>query len=184
EVKIDAQFTTGIDENGQDVSQLEIYDKWLSEHASPIHNPNLILLTNKTLPEQEFEDLSSHKYQIKKRKVLYWQNIHDQLSTADNICYVEDYKQFLKHQGLAMELPNRQDFAVMELLYNGAGRRLEGLMGAVFEKLRQQYANEPLFNWSQEDKWRFGGSRADWGAAICWSWVILNQSPYQYFYWG
>jgi|GEM_PF-5321807 len=184
EVKIDAQFTIGIDDKGEQISQLEIYDRWLDKHASPNYAPTLILLTNNTQPEEAFLDSESQKYRVLDRRVLYWQNVHDQLSVATDICYVEDYKQFLKQQGLAMDLPTRQDFAVMELLYSGDGRRLEGLMESVFEKLKQKYGCEPLFNWNREDKLRHGGSRANWDYAICWSWVILNKAPYQYFYWG
>ncbi len=181
EVKIDAKFTTGIDEKGDDISQLEIYDRWLGNHASKEYAPTLILLTNKTLPEQAFLEPESQKYRVSERRVFFWQNVYDQLSTAADICYVEDYKQFLKQQGLAMDLPTRQDFAVMELLYSGAGRRLEGLMESVFEKLRQKYGDEALFNWNKS---RRGGGKADWDSAICWSWVVLNKSQYQYFYWG
>ncbi|WGY45661.1 hypothetical protein [Vibrio sp. ABG19] len=83
-----------------------------------------------------------------------------------------------------MDLPTRQDFAVMELLYSGAGRRLDGLMESVFQRVKDKYSDHSLLNWNKENKGRDRRSCAYWGAAICWSWVIINQNPYQYFFWG
>ncbi|HCM64478.1 MAG TPA: hypothetical protein DIT05_18325 [Morganella sp. (in: Bacteria)] len=184
EVKIDAAFTQGVDIHGDTLSQLRIYDHWLSEHSSDPSAASLILLTNKTMPEQSFENYLSSDFYIKNRKIWYWQSIFDQFSMIFGIPHIEDYKKFLSTQGLAMDLPTRRDFAVMELLYSGAGQRLEGLTNGIFEKIKQKYIAETMFNWGAEDKYRHGGSCANWNGGICWSWVILRQEPYQYFYWG
>ncbi|WP_274370011.1 hypothetical protein [Morganella morganii] len=184
EVKINACFTQGVDINGNSLSQLQIYDRWLSAHSPDASAGTLILLTDKTMPEQSFKDISSSDFGIKNRKLWYWQSVFEQLTMVSDIPHVEDYKQFLSNQGLAMDLPTRQDFAVMELLYSGAGRRLDGLTKSVFDRIKQKYSAETLFNWGAEDKYRHGGSSANWQGAICWSWVMLRREPYHYFYWG
>ncbi|MBC6659870.1 hypothetical protein H9I30_17945 [Morganella morganii] len=184
EVKINACFTQGVDINGDSLSQLQIYDRWLSAHSPDASAGTLILLTDKTMPEQSFEDITSSDFGIKNRKLWYWQSVFDQLTMVSDIPHAEDYKKFLSKQGLAMDLPTRQDFAVMELLYSGAGKRLDGLTKSVFNRIKQKYSAETLFNWSTEDKYRHGGSSENWQGAICWSWVVLRREPYQYFYWG
>jgi len=184
EVKINASFTKGEDKDGNVLSQLSIYDNWLSEHSQKDTPSSLILLTHETKPISDFEDLGSTFFKTKDRKIIYWQSIYEHLQHFSSIAHAEDFGNFLIEKGLAMDLPTRQDFAVIELLYSGAGKRFEGLMKMTHQKLKDKYQNNTSFNWNAEDKWRNEGSKAYWEAAICWSYVIFANEPYSYFYWG
>lgn len=184
EVKVDAAFTSGRESgedqiSGEDVHQLVMYGQWLQE-ANP--DAQLVLLTWKSAPPADYLQEGVFGYGTRHRHRIYWQNVYDALAKVHTVPFVADFRSFLEEEFLAMDTPNRQDFALLELFLDGPYARVKKLMSTTRERLSTEFSSG--LNWKREASYMPDGYQALPENQLIWAWGVLDRPTYDYIYWG
>jgi len=193
EVKIDAKFTqrTYQDDDGNTIHihQLEDYGNWLSEeNDKAIDKAILLLLSRSTRPPSDFLE-PGNRYGVAQKNYVTWNQIYRWLNdgtiNSKVNCLVEDFKEYLLEQNMAIESPVKNDFSILELWISGAGNRIGNMMTHIRNELQKKHTSN--MDWKKEKRYFNNDGELytlEYDPKIAWSWVHLNSDDYAYIGWG
>jgi len=177
EVKVDAQFTE---------NQLPEYGMWLDKEGH--EDAVLALLTWGTPPPEDFVE-GGAGYGIAKLRVVRWWDVRRELEAlqgpSDSIyrMLAKEFIAFLHEQGVAMEMPKKDDFpTLVEYLRGGTAARWENFMNSIHTQLKEVAMSKEIgLSWN--DRQPPHGGTFQYDQALI-GWLSTDRPKIQCVEWG